>query len=98
MARYGIKRKINNIKPEQVFEAAKTTFTNLGLEIYKMRPFAYLVQARTTREEGLINVNVIASPFAEEFSLTLKSETESQSTVDALAEKILSMLENQIGL
>ena len=82
MARYGIKKNYENIKPEQVYEAGKATFTDLGLEIYKMRPFAYLVQARTTGEEGLINVNIIASPFAKEFNLTVKSDTASQESMD----------------
>ena len=97
MARYGIKKNYDNMGPEQVFEAGKATFTDLGLDIYKLRPFAYLVQGRTTGKEEVINVNLIASPFAKEFNLTLKSETAAQESVDALAEKVLSTLENKLA-
>ena len=97
MARFGVKRNSKDNKPEQIFEASKTTFNQLGFEIYKMRPFAFLVQGRTTGDEGLININIIASPFAQEYSLTLKSETASQETVDALGEKILALLEENIN-
>ncbi|MDO9545640.1 MAG: hypothetical protein Q7J07_02685 [Pelolinea sp.] len=96
MARNGIMQKLENIKPEQVFEAGKATFNELGMEIYKMRPFAFLVQARITGDEGLINANIIASPFSNELNLTVKSDTASQETVDATAQKIFSSLEKHL--
>ena len=98
MPRQSITKKLENIKPEQVFEAGKTTFKELGMEIYKMRSIAFLVQARTTGEEGLILANIIASPFANEMSLTVKSDTASQETVDAVTHKIFSTLEKHLGI
>ncbi len=97
MPRHGITQKLEDIKPEQVFEAGKATFNELEMEIYKMRPIAFLVQARTTGEEGLILANIIASPFVSEMSLTVKSDTASQETVDATALKIFSILEKHLG-
>lgn len=97
MARQGITQKLENLKPEQVFEAGKATFQELGMEIYKIRAIAFLVQARTIGEEGLILANLIASPFANEMSLTVKSDTASQQTVDATTQKIFSVLEKHLG-
>lgn len=97
MARHGITQKLENIKPEQVFDAGKATFNELGMDIYKVRPFAYLVQARTIGDEGLINANIVANPFVKEWSLTVKSDTASQKTVDATARKIFSALEKHLG-
>ena len=97
MTRQGINKKLKDIKPEQVFEAGKATFNELGMEIYKMRPFAFLVEARIIGDEGLINANIIASPFVKELNLTVKSETASQETVDAAAQKIFSTLEKHLN-
>jgi len=97
MARHGITQKLKDIKPEQIYKAGKATFDELGMEIYKMRPFAFLVQARTTSDEGLINANIIANSFVKEWSLTVKSDTASQETVDATAHKIFSALEKHLG-
>jgi len=98
MPRQGITQKLKNIKPEQVFEAGKATFKELEMEIYKMRSIAFLVQARTIGDEGLILANIIASPFANEMSLTVKSDTASQETVDAATQKIFSTLEKHLGV
>ena len=97
MARQGITRNLYDYKPEQVFEAGKATFNELGMEIYKMRPIAFLVQARITGDEGLILANIITNPFLKEINLTVKSDSATQETVDATAQKIFATLEKHIG-
>ena len=97
MARQSITKKLDDLKPEQVFEAGKITFNELGMEIYKMRSIAFLVQARTTGKGDLILANIIANPFLNEISLTVKSETASQDTVDAVTQKIFGTLEKHLG-
>ena len=97
MARQGITRKLEDNKPEQVFEAGKATFNELGMEIYKMRPIAFLVQARIIGDEGLILANIITNPFLNEISLTVKSDSATQETVDATAQNIFAILEKHLG-
>lgn len=96
MAKSEIKRKLNEAKPEQIFEVGKRTFVSLGFDIIKTRPFAFLIQARKSGESGMINANLIANAFLKEFTLTVKSEEESQDSIDMLAEEILGTLEKQL--
>jgi hypothetical protein len=100
MARYGISKKLEaGIKPERVFEASQATFKKLGWEIYKMRSIAFLVEARTTTDEGYILANIIATVFGNsEISLTIKSDTASQATLEAQAETIFSTLEKILAV
>ena len=97
MARQGITQNLGDHKPEQVFDAGKATFNELDMEIYKMRPIAFLVQARTTGDEGLILANIITNPFLKEINLTVKSDSASQETVDATTQKIFATLEKHLG-
>jgi hypothetical protein len=99
MARHGITKKLEEgIKPEQAFEAAQAAFKELGWEIYKMRPIAFLVEARITIDGGYILANVITTVFGErEIKLTIKGDTASQATVEAQAEKILAALEKALA-
>jgi len=99
MARHGIIKKLDeNLKPEQVFEASQAAFKELGWEIYKMRPIAFLVEARTTTEDGYILANIITKVFGErEISITLKGDTASQAAVEAQGEKILASLEKALA-
>lgn len=93
------KQKIyEQVKPEMVFEAAKKTLLDLGYDVYKQRPFAFLVEARTTTEEGLVLVNMIINSFTKELSLVVKSETASQEIVDKIVEKIFEMFESNLKL
>lgn len=98
MAKREIKRKLNEAKPEQIFELGKRTFESLGFEIFKTRPFAFLIQARKSGESGMITANLIANAFLKEFTLTVKSEGDSQDSIDKLAEEILEKLDRQLGV
>ena len=70
----------------------------MGWEIYKKRPFAFLVEARTTLSEGYILANIIINVFGDPaINLTIKSDTASQASVDAEAQKISAALERQLG-
>ncbi len=98
MARTGISKPLGNTKPEAAYDAAQAVFKELGWEVYKKRPFAFLVEARTTLSEGYILANIIVNVFGNpEINLTIKSDTASQATVDAEAQKITASLEKHLG-
>ena len=98
MARQGITKSLEGNKPEFVFDAAQVTFKELGWEVYKKRPFAFLVEARTTTSEGYILANIIITVFGNPgINLTIKSDTASQATVDDQARKIMAALEKNIS-
>lgn len=96
MAKSEIKRQLNESEPEDIFEVGKRTFESLGFEIFKTRPFAFLIQARKAGESGMITANLIANAFLREFTLTVKGEKESQDRIDLLAKQILDMLEQKL--
>ncbi len=98
MARNGISKPLGTTKPEAAFEAAQDAFKELGWEVYKKRPFAFLVEARTTLSEGYVLANIIVNVFGNpEINLTIKSDTASQATVDAEAQKIAASLEKHLA-
>jgi hypothetical protein len=84
MARFGITKNLpKDLKPEVVFEAAQKTFKDLGWEVYKMRPIAFLVEGRKTIEGEYILANIITKVFGNpEFSITLKADTATQEVVE----------------
>jgi len=94
MARYGISKDLpEGIKPEIVFEAAQKAFKELGWEIYKMRPIAFLVEGRTTLNEEYILANIIITVFGNsEIKITIKGDTATQATVEEQAKNILAAL------
>jgi hypothetical protein len=96
MAKRELKGKYGEVKPERVFEAGKETFEALGFEIFKTRPFAFLIQAKKPGHSGVINANLIANAFSKEFNITVNGENESQDDVDSLANEILSSVEENI--
>lgn len=96
MSRTTIQKIYSELKPELIYEASKKALTDLGHEVYKQRPFAYLVEARTTTEEGLVLANMIVNAFTKEFSLVVKSETASQENVDDIANNILKAFEENL--
>ena len=92
MTKLYIKENFEGSKSEQVFEASKATFNELGMEILKVRAFAFLIQARTTPEEDLINANLLVSNFEDEFTLSLSSETADQESLKYLANRFVETL------
>jgi hypothetical protein len=99
MARHGITKALEaGIKPEQVFEASQVVLKALGWEIYKMRSIAFLVEGRKTTEEGYILANIITKVFgSSEINITLKSDTASQASVEAMGAQILEALEKTLA-
>ena len=87
-----------DLKPELVFEASQATFKTLGWEVYKMRAIAYLVEGRITLDNDYILGNIITNVFGTpEISISIKSDTASQETVETLAAKLLETLESKIA-
>ena len=97
MAKREITEKYTEQKPEQVFEAGKSVFEAMGFEIFKTRPFAFLIQAKKSDESGVVNANLIANAFSKEFTVTVKGEKESQETVDSIAQDIIDAIKIKLG-
>ncbi len=98
MARYGITKPLGNKKPEDVFEASQAAFKNIGWEVYKMRSIAFLVEARTTGDEGYVLANLIATTFGNlEIKLTLKGDTTSEEALKIYADQIMDELEKALS-
>lgn len=81
---------------EKIFNASKATMAELGYDVYKLRPIAYLAESRVDEGEGLVNVNMIFSPFTKEFSLVVKSETAAQESIEAISAKVFALFETKI--
>ena len=62
------------------------------MEILKVRAFAFLLQARMTAKEDLINANLLVSNFEDEFTLSLSSEAAEQELLYDLAIKFVDTL------
>ena len=92
MAKLQIEEKYEGWKPGDVFEASKAAFNEIGMEILKVRAFAFLLQARTTTEEDLIEANLLVSNFEDEFTLSLSSETADQESLNHLAKEFVETL------
>ena len=96
METFQFKGKYEGIKPNQVFDAGKTAFVSLGMEIVKDRSFAFLLQTKTSGGADVINANFIVSPFQNEYNLTLTSETADQETLDAFAKAFADKLKENL--
>jgi hypothetical protein len=96
MNNYKISEKFESLKPEQVFEAGRTSFADLEMEIVKDRTFALLLQVRTTGDHE-INANFIVNGFQNEFTLTLTSETADAEALHALAEQFAERLKQNFS-
>jgi len=94
MSKLQINEKFEGLTSEQVFEASKAAFNELGMVVFKVRSFAFLLQARTASEEDLVNANLIVSAFENEFNLTLSSETVDQESLIDLADKFIEKIKN----
>ena len=92
MVKLQIKEKFEGPNPGEVFEASKAAFKEMGMEILKVRAFAFLLQARMTAKEDLINANLLVSNFEDEFTLSLSSEAADQELLDDLAIKFVDTL------
>ena len=99
MARIGLTKTLDaGVKPEQVFEGAQAAFKSLGWEVYKIRQIAYLVEARITINDQYILGNIITKIFpSPEINIIVKSDTASQETVEAQANKVLEALEKALA-
>jgi hypothetical protein len=91
MNNYKIVEKFVSVKPNQVFEAGRTSFADLEMGIVKDRSFALLLQARRLGDH-VINANFIVDGFQNEFTLTLSSETANQEALQGLAERFTAKL------
>ena len=96
MARLGRQRNYEGITPEVIYETCKTVLKDLGFEVYKLRPIAFLAEGRINSEQGLVLANLITSAFTKELSLVVKSETASQEMVDQLGNQILEALDKKL--
>ena len=96
MSKREITESYTELKPDQIFEAGKSVLKELGFEIFKTRPFAFLIQAKKPVESGVINANLIANAFSKEFTITVKGENEPQENVDSIANDILDSTRNQL--
>lgn len=96
MARLGRQRNYEGVTPEIIYETCKTVLKDLGFEVYKLRPIAFLAEGRIISEQGLVLANLITSAFTKELSLVVKSETASQEMVDHLGNQILEALDKKL--
>jgi len=96
MEKLHISEKHEGTKPERVFEAGKSTFSDLGIDIKKVRTFAFLLQGSLSSEEHLINANFIVSAFQNEFNLTLTSETANKEELNSFANRFIKSLKNYL--
>lgn len=96
MNNHKISEKFESVKPEQVFEAGRTSFVDLEMEIVKDRSFALLLQVRT-KGDHVINANFIVNGFQNEFTLTLTSETADAEALHALAEQFAERLKQHLA-
>lgn len=98
MARFGIAKQFGEgVKAENVYDAAQVAFKETGWEVYKLRPIAYLAEARKTGAEGYMLANIIASAFSPEYKVALKSDTASQAMIDQEAETVLAALDKALA-
>lgn len=95
MNNYKISEKFESLKPEHVFEAGRTSFADLEMEIVKDRSFALLLQVRTTGDH-VINANFIVNGFQNEFTLTLTSDTADAEALHTLAERFAERLKQHL--
>lgn len=79
--------------PQVCFDALQTLLPDLGYEIWKTRPMAYLTQARGSIDGVPLSLNIIASMFAPtRVTVTAASDTLPEETLAAAAEDILQRL------
>jgi RNA binding exosome subunit len=97
MANYTISEKISGHKAEQLFKAGRSSLEELKMEIVKDRSIAFLLQARTTDRDDVINVNFIVNAFQNECSLALTSETAVHETLKVLAGQFIDALRRQLN-
>lgn len=95
MNNYKISEKFEAVKPGEVFEAGRTSFDDLEMEIVKDRSFALLLQTRLTGND-VINANFIVNGFQNEFTLTLNSETAGADAMQSLAERFVERLNQHL--
>lgn len=96
MANFTISEKISGYKAEQLFTAGRSSLNELKMEIVKDRSIAFLLQARTTDRNDVINVNFIVNAFQNECSLALTSETADQETLKVLAGQLMDALKRHL--
>ena len=97
MAKLQKTEKFKGNKPETVFEAGKKVFDEMGMEIIKVRSFAFFLQARTKDPGDIIDANFIVSGFQNEFSLTLTSESAGQEKLETFADEYLEKLDHHLS-
>jgi len=89
-------QKFEGVTPENVFKTAKSLFEEMGMEIIKVRSFAFFLQAKTKGGGDLIDANFMVSSFQNEFSLTLISETVSMEKLETFAADYLNKFEHYL--
>jgi hypothetical protein len=97
MAKSQKTEKFEGEKPENVFEAGKKVFDEIGMEIIKVRSFAFFLQAQTKGGGDMIDASFIVSGFQNEFSLTLTSETAGQEKLETFADEYLEKLDHHLS-
>lgn len=97
MIKVQFKESYVGASPLEVFEASKAAFEEMGMEIIKVRSFAYFLQARTTTHVGMISASIMVSSFQNSYELIFSSDTENQEILNQLANDFNSSLNHQIN-
>lgn len=83
---------------DDCYAAAEKILPEVGFEVWKRRPMAWLLQAKRKQAEGSIDANLVCRLGANTMViLTLSSNTISQEVLKSIAEEIFSMLETQLN-
>jgi len=96
MEKFQVTEKYEGKKAEQVFEAGKLTFSDLGMKIVKDRSFAFLLQGSLFVEGNLINTNFIVNAFQNEINLTSTSEAAGKEMLSDFAERFMETLKSHL--
>jgi hypothetical protein len=79
--------------PQACFDALQALLPDLGYEIWKTRPMAYLTQARGSIDGAPLTLNIIASMFAPtRVTVTAASDDLPEDALNTAAETILQRL------
>jgi len=88
----------SNKSVDDCFSAAPGALTGAGFELFKSRPIGWLVMSQLTGNEGYITGNISIRPGVETgVTLVISGNKASQETVDNLAQKVWSKLDEGLS-
>jgi hypothetical protein len=83
---------------EAAFAAAEAALPEVGFEVWKRRPMAWLLLARATLPEGLVEASVACRPAAGAMvTVALSSATAPDGVLKAMADQVISAMATELG-